>query len=137
MDQLTMVKDKSTRLFNYLKEMTRLRTPTIRNLNTYERVLWFSDIPEEPHCYCQLFNDQKEQKDLWIEIKKPKFPILPNVPREFEDWVLTSELNKTQKDEPELLEKIPLNLNDKLSDEVDYIYLLKNHHHVKKHGEIM
>ena len=45
-------KEKSVQLFTYLKEMSALRTKQVKNINNYEEVLWFSDIPKLADCYC-------------------------------------------------------------------------------------
>ena len=39
-------KEKSVQLFTYLKELSALRTKQVKNINNYEEVLWFSDIPK-------------------------------------------------------------------------------------------
>ena len=47
---------KALRLARYLKEFVGLRTTTIYNVNKYESVLWFGDIPQEPECQSPAWN---------------------------------------------------------------------------------
>jgi hypothetical protein len=39
---------KALRLARYLKEFVGLRSTTVYDLNKYESVLWFSDMPRVP-----------------------------------------------------------------------------------------
>jgi len=39
---------KALRLARYLKEFVGLRSTTVYDLNKYESVLWFGDMPQEP-----------------------------------------------------------------------------------------
>ena len=41
---------KALRLARYLKEFVGLRSTTVYDLNKYESVLWFSDMPQEREC---------------------------------------------------------------------------------------
>ena len=46
------IRDRAIRLFTFLRELTELRTTTVRNCDQYEKVIWFDDIPQEVGCDC-------------------------------------------------------------------------------------
>lgn len=99
-------RDRAIRLFTYLRELAQLRSKVIRTLDDYE-VLWFSDIPREQECFTQAWGAvPEEREDIWLEIKKPKFPHVPSVPTELRLWVREVDLVDSSKDEPELLQRI-------------------------------
>jgi hypothetical protein len=41
-----------------LKEFVGLRTTTVFDVNKYESVLWFSDMPHEPECQSPAWSDR-------------------------------------------------------------------------------
>jgi very-short-patch-repair endonuclease len=101
------LQDKSIRLFSYLRELTQLRSATIRNLEKYEGILWFSDVPREQECFAQAWGASRENReDIWLEIKKPKLPPVPSVPDKLKKWVKETDLIDASKDKPDLLERI-------------------------------
>ncbi len=104
--QVDHLRDRAIRLFTYLRELAQLRSKVIRTLDDYE-VLWFSDIPREQECFTQAWGAVREEReDIWLEIKKPKFPPVPSVPTELRPWVREVDLVDSSKDEPELLQRI-------------------------------
>ncbi|MEQ6389239.1 AAA domain-containing protein [Bacillaceae bacterium S4-13-58] len=123
--------ERAIRLFKYVKELSLLKTPLIRDVNLYSDVFWFSEIPEEPECTSPLHQDV--QNDKWIEIRKPSLPSEPILPTELENWTdLTLHL-KDKFEPPMLLERIknpifPYNSNngdtkDVIQDEPEFLYL--------------
>ena len=103
-----IVRDRASRLFAFLREFVQLRTKIIRSLDTYEEVLWLSDIPEESECFCLVWNPNvdTEEERPWIEVKKPKLTAPPRVPTILEDWVNKATINRSQRDEPEIYPQI-------------------------------
>lgn len=106
-EQQELIRDRSIRLFSYLKELTLLRTPVIYDVRSYEKVFWFHEIPEEPECILSLRGKDYRRDDTWLEIQKPYIPELPRVPKKMEDWVITHELKKPSSDVPRLKEQLP------------------------------
>lgn len=103
----TDLQDKSKKLFSYLKELVQLRSGTIREIDTYESVMWLSNIPKESECFAQVWGVPRESKeDVWIEIRKPKLPSLPPPPASVRQWVSEAELGDYKKDRPQLVERI-------------------------------
>lgn len=68
------IRDRAIRLFTFLRELTELRTTTVRSLEQYEKVLWFSDIPREQGCHCIAWGpiEDDERSEIWLEIRKPR-----------------------------------------------------------------
>ena len=58
----TDLQDKSKKLFSYLKELVQLRSGTIREIDTYESVMWLSNIPKESECFAQVWGVPRESK---------------------------------------------------------------------------
>ena len=48
---------KALRLARYLKEFVGLRSTTVRDVDKYETVLWFGDMPQESECQSPAWND--------------------------------------------------------------------------------
>ena len=95
--------DKSIRLVEYLTALARINAKIIRTLDEYRKTLWIHDIPNEPkYCFTQAWGQEDEQDtDVWIEIKKFPEPELPKIPIKCTDWVKWETLRNT-KDFPEL-----------------------------------
>lgn len=110
-DLMDSVSDKATRLFTYLKELSKLRTTHIKDISRYNATLWFSDIPEEKLCYClawDLWNEGEQRKDVWIEVRKPSLNSPPEVPDELEAWIREDELSDSSLEEPGLRDSVTL-----------------------------
>jgi very-short-patch-repair endonuclease len=97
-------KDRSIRLFKYLKELSLLKSPLIRDINNYSDVLWFNEIPTEPECISPLNFEVKGEK--WLEVKKPFIPPVPGLPNEIIDWLDESTDLENIKQIPRLVERI-------------------------------
>ena len=81
---------KVQKLFQFLKEFNKLKIikPQV-NVNSFEKVLWFHEIPKEKECYSILHDDDFEKTKFhkWIEIKKPKITSCPKAPKEIRPWL--------------------------------------------------
>ena len=124
----TDLQDKSKKLFSYLKELVQLRSGTIREIDTYESVMWLSNIPRESECFAQVWGVPRESKeDVWIEIRKPKLPSLPPPPASVKQWVSEAELGDYKKERPNLVGKIlveqPGNQDPAVPQEARYLEL--------------
>jgi len=99
--------DKIIRLLEYLTALTRINAKIVRTLDGYRKTLWVHDIPNEPkYCFTQAWGQEEEQDtDVWIEIKKFPEPELPKIPAKCTDWVKWETLRNT-KDLPELHDSI-------------------------------
>lgn len=89
-------KDRAIRLFSYLREFVRLRSTIIRDISSYEEVLWFHEIPNEHGWYSAHWGIQDERTDdAWIEAKKPKIPECPLPPTICDGWYFRNDLINT------------------------------------------
>ena len=72
------VEEKALGLFKFLRYFSELRTKTIRSHDTYEDVLWISDIPRVSGCHAAAWfrgqDDDESQLEAWVEIRKPQMP---------------------------------------------------------------
>lgn len=101
--------DKAIRLVDYLQELSRLQTRSIKSLDTYHKLLWMSDIPlDSKYCYLRNYSQKEDfDGDIWLEVKKYDEPILDDVPEPCEEWVDNSKLHNVEV-EPELKESIEI-----------------------------
>ena len=84
------------KLFQFLKEFNKLKTKPRLDVNSFEKVLWLSNIPNEKECYSITHNSNFENVnfDQWIEIKKPRRKPFPEPPREIIPWLKEDTLNE-------------------------------------------
>jgi hypothetical protein len=83
MDAIASAESKALRLARYLKEFVGLRSTTVYDVNKYESVLWFADMPHEPECQSPAWNHEFEPGDPWLVVHKKQFPSRPSHPRSF------------------------------------------------------
>ncbi|MBE1555652.1 AAA domain-containing protein [Sporosarcina limicola] len=75
---------KVSNLVQYINELTQLKQKPVYSHKNYEDVLWIDRIPLEIECLDAFRNDL----DDWLYVKKPKFPTLPVVPKEIQEWII-------------------------------------------------
>jgi len=109
--------DKSLRLLDYLEELTRLRTKTVKDIDSYHKILWLNEIPHSPnHCFTRAWGPMEDiDSDIWIQIKKYDEPLLEDVPEICEDWVNNTKLYDTSS-KPELLTSIHIQIEEENSE---------------------
>lgn len=112
------IREQAIRLFTFLRELTELRTRTVRTLEQYEKVLWLNDIPRESGCHCIAWrrSDSHEQSDVWLEIKKPRVKDPPKVPEPLNSWLDPREVGDSSREFPRLRERITVSEPVELSD---------------------
>lgn len=98
------VRDRAIRLFTFLRELTELRTKTIRTSDQYKKVLLFNDIPREPGCRRIAWGSVEDvkQSEVWLEIKKPRLKAPPEVPDALKPWLDPREVEDSSREFPEL-----------------------------------
>lgn len=110
-------------LFSYLRELAKLRGRVKRLVESYESILWFSDIPREAECYTPAWGDVKEShEDIWLGVKKPRFSAPPAVPPDVRPWFDEDQVRDFSS-ELELKERIPV---PQPEGEPEYIELTDN-----------
>ncbi len=99
-------RQQSVRLFKFLRELTSLRTKTVRTLERYEKVVWFEDVPERDECFSVYRIANEERSELWLEIEQPNIPPCPKPPTELAPWIFQEHLYDFSLDEPPLQKTI-------------------------------
>ena len=69
----SMPESKALRLARYLKEFVGLRSTTIYDVNKYESVLWFGDMPQEAECQSPAWRDEFAAGDPWLVVHKRNY----------------------------------------------------------------
>ena len=105
-----LCKDSAKNLFQFLRELSNLKTKKILDVNNFEKVLWLDQTPKEKEIYSithrlSLDPSNVNNYDKWIEIKKPKIPECPKLPHAIKNWIVTSALENYKK-KPQLLDYI-------------------------------
>ncbi|TWH52013.1 uncharacterized protein DUF559 [Sporomusa sp. KB1] len=98
-----LARDRAIRLFTFLRQLSELRTKTVRSLESYENVLWLSEIPKTKGCFFYAWtNEANPNKDSWIEIDKPYIIPAPLVPPEVQPWVISGQISDSSIECPKL-----------------------------------
>ena len=97
---------KALRLARYLKEFVGLRSTTIRDVDKYESVLWFADMPQTNDCLSSAWNDTFESGTPWLEVRKQRFPKLPEPPELVLPWIDQQALRRATPEIPQLRQTI-------------------------------
>lgn len=73
----------SLRLARYLREIVGLRATTVHDLERYESVLWFGDIPQDGECQSPAWGATGDTPatQSWLVVKKQPLPRRPEPPR--------------------------------------------------------
>src|SRR5882762_6102296 len=89
-DTQTM-RERLTKLFEFLKAYTDLRYPPVRDINHQARTLWLKDLPAHPSV--ELFrdtgkaDDETEDSDVALRLTRPTITPCPPPPAALSDWL--------------------------------------------------
>jgi hypothetical protein len=90
------VKDRSIRLFQFLRELMASRLATVGDVDEYEEVIWLDDIPHEAGWFAASWNvDERERErhgSTWLSAVKPIIKAPPPVPAVVAPWVNSAEV---------------------------------------------
>jgi hypothetical protein len=98
----TSAESKVLRLARYLKEFVGLRSTTVYDVNKYESVLWFADMPQEPECQSPAWSDASEPGDPWLIVHKQQFPKPPAPPEIILPWIDQEAIKRASREMPKL-----------------------------------
>lgn len=128
--------EKIIRLVEYLTALARINVKIVRTLDDYRKTLWIYDIPHEPkYCFTKAWGQEEDQDtEVWIEIKKFPEPELPKIPAQCTAWVKWDTLRNT-KDLPELHDSIVVERTEK-DPETDEQYTISDTHYIVHYPEI-
>jgi very-short-patch-repair endonuclease len=124
--------EKSLGLFKFLREFAELRTKTTRSLDSYEDVIWLSDIPRVKGCHAAVwFRDRKagvedSQLDDWVEIKKPRLPRFPEPGESIASWLDLAELHDSATENPRIREWIFVEREEHVEESADSAPAVEN-----------
>lgn len=84
--QPDLVRDRAIRLFSYLRELSLMRTPVIKDIDRYESVLWWDELPNHNSIKSIEREPIGEDEDLWLEITRVAEPRLEAPPLVLDEW---------------------------------------------------
>src|SRR3970040_1384822 len=93
---------KALRLARYLKEFVGLRSSTVRDVDKYETVLWFGDLPQETDCRSPAWDSGAEHGEPWLDVRKQEFLKVPPPPEEILQWIDQQALRRATGEMPTL-----------------------------------
>ena len=99
---------KVLRLARYLKGFVGLRSTIVRDVENYDTVLWFADMPQVADCLSSAWNDTFESGTPWLEVRKQRFPKPPEPPEIILPWVDQQALKRATPEMPQLRSTILL-----------------------------
>jgi very-short-patch-repair endonuclease len=103
----SLLRDRSVRLFKFLRELALLKSKTLLDLSGYEEIVWFHQIPPGKGCFTILDQTAENADDMtWLEIKQPPEPAKPAFPDSCLKWVEKEINGEDLYLEPILKEKI-------------------------------
>ena len=90
--QTVSEQEKTVSLFEFIKELNKLKQKVVLKINDYPWHLAISDIPVFPEYIKVFYRDQVEEEsettdDLLLSICKPEFEICPIPDKRFADWL--------------------------------------------------
>ncbi|MEE8367855.1 MAG: AAA domain-containing protein, partial [Thermoanaerobaculia bacterium] len=121
---LTEAGERAVRLFRYLRDLSELRTRAVRDIESYEQVVWFDDLPSD--FGESIFEDSQMKGDdqsvsTWLKIDRVVLPDFPEPPVSLKSWLpglmaRRSDLDRPVVEDPEGLDQ---ELSESLSDEFE------------------
>jgi hypothetical protein len=102
MSTIASAESKSLRLGRYLRDFVGLRSTTVYDVNKYESVQWFADMPQEPECQSPAWNHEFEAGDPWLVVHKQQFPKPPAPPEVILPWINQEALKRALPEMPSL-----------------------------------
>ena len=106
-DEPSVIKNAKN-LFRFLAEVKKLSSPTVRDYDNYDQVIWISDIPRENGCFTKAWELIGQPADTpvdnWVEIAKPNLIAPPELPDSLDLFVLDQEWRNSATEQPSLIE---------------------------------
>ena len=102
---LSVEADRARRLFLYLRDLSELRSKSVKDLVDYQNVVWLNDLPSGPHGW-SLFDETPAGADseVWLEVDRVQLPKVPQPPDSLNGWMRLSDLARADLDEPGLID---------------------------------
>lgn len=90
---------RTIRMFEFLRELQRLKTRVTRDLASYASVLWLAELPDAPEITTRL---RDAEADVWLGIDRVERKTPPALPLALRPWVSPAELRNSSADRPAL-----------------------------------
>lgn len=106
---LSKAQSQIVNVIEYLSSIAKINSAVVREIENYQSVLWFSDIPHDgTNCYARSWGAEENiSDDIWLEVIKKPEPLLPAIPKNCEQWIKLSQL-RILDTPPELPQSITL-----------------------------
>lgn len=77
------------RILTYIQELTKLRSPPVSNLSSYDWSLKFSSLPSYPSIQTFIVPEKEDAEfdGIILRIKRPKETPCPKPPKELDNWL--------------------------------------------------
>ena len=104
----SLLHKRAVDLFTFLRELVSLRTTVVRNLSSYDRVLWMEEVPKEAECECVVYRkpSEDEDNDWWLRVRKPNFTEAPIPPKGLTEWADPDKLGDSSLESPRPMDQI-------------------------------
>ncbi len=102
------LQEKYLSIYQYLHDFAKIRTRSIKNLDNYEKTLFFQDCVNGKNCHVTILNNDDASESLWIKVKKPTEPVLKLPSSDLKLWIDQDSLHNIL-NKPILLETIDSN----------------------------
>lgn len=94
-------REKIKKVFEYFKEVNQIKRPIIRDITSYEKIIWERELPLGEGCF---LNGLGKNEEAWLEVHQPKLTQPPQPPEIIKDWIQNTYRDPEQ--EPEYKEYI-------------------------------
>ncbi len=86
-------------MFEFLRELQRLKTRVTRDLAAYANVVWLAELPDAPEITTRL---RDADSDVWLAIDRVERDTPPALPLPLVPWVTAAEVRNSAADRPSL-----------------------------------
>lgn len=87
-DTKDLARTKIQKVFSYIREITKLRTPPVANVDSYDWSLRFSTLPKYPTIQTAVIPENEDDFDgVVLRVKRPKETSCPPVPQILIHWI--------------------------------------------------
>ena len=81
-------RERLGRIFSYIRELTRLRTPPVGEVSSYPWTLFFSKLPSHPTIQHRISSQDADQSDgILLRVIRPTETKCPDLPIQLKDWI--------------------------------------------------
>ena len=90
---------RTIRMFEFLRELQRLKTRVTRDLAAYANVVWLAELPDAPEVTTRL---RDPEADVWVGIDRVEREAPPALPLALVPWIRPGELRDSSAERPAL-----------------------------------